>query len=409
MFCGECGTQNDRESLFCSNCGKPLVHDNNGPAKVKQPMSKNKKILIAVLVIVALLLGGGYKIGSDMTSPKKVAGDYITALVNKDGNKLYNYLDLEGDKTFVSKKIFNNLLKESDTTSTELESYKINEVEYSEDGDTAKVKFSYTLKGSTREKTDTVKLVKQEDKKFLVFDNWKVSDLSASNTTMKDFKIKVLDGTVVTYAGVKVSSKYLDDESASGDYVVYKLPQVFTTKTELKAVLPGGMEIEDKVTPSSYNSTYTVRFNKNNLSTDVKNKITNKSKEVLSTIYDSAVAKKQFSEIKSNFEHGKLDLSNLETAYNKLVSNLASSSTTLTSIDFTNVSLYDIDLTKDGNYKVEVKVNYDYSVSYTSYGSDEVKTHDDTDYDYMIIILSCDKNDYYLVDAEDLDYYFSRY
>lgn len=412
MFCGECGAKNKKNDLFCSECGKPLVHEeevNNSIEKTpRQPMSKKTKIIIAVVLAVAIILGIGYKVGTDLTSPKSVAEDYIKAIISMDGNKLYKYLELEGDKTFVSKKIFNELLKNNDTKTSEIENYKITEVEYGDGKLTAKVKFTYTVKGSTSEKTDTINLSKQKEKKFLIFDNWEIADLTADSATMKDYKIKVAKGSTVTYAGVKLVDKYLNKDESTSKLDVYNLPQVFTTKTKLKAILPNGIEIEEEVTPSSYRSYHTVTFDEDSITDSVKEKLTDKAKSVLTTIYTNAIAKKQFSDIKSNFEHGKLDLSDLETNYNDLVTDLSESSTTLTSINFTNVTLSDLELDDDGNLELEVKVNYDYSVSYTSF-SDEEKTHNDTAYDYMTLTFVYEKGNYYLINADELDYYFSRY
>lgn len=415
MFCGECGAKNNKQDAFCSECGAPLVHEEEVKQEVttnvvktpKKPMSKKNKIIIAVIAVVVLLLGIGYKVGSDATDPKKVAEDYIQATISQDGDKLYKYLELEGDKTFVSKKIFKNLLKANKQSTSSIENYKITDVEYGEGELTAEVKFTYTIKGSSSEKTDSINLTKQKEKKLLFFDNWKISD-SISSAAMEDFTIKVTKGSTLTYAGVKVKDKYLDKDQSTSKLDVYVLPQVFTTKTTLKAVLPNGIELEEEVTPSSYRNSYTVSFDENSLSESAKEKITTKAKTVLTTVYTNAIAKKAFSDFKSSFEHGKLDLSDFETHYTSLLSTLETSSTTLTSIEFTDMSIYNIEMNEDGNLEVQVKANYDYVVTYTSY-DDEVKTHNDSGYGYMTVVLAIDKNEYHAVDVDDLKTYFSRY
>ena len=415
MFCGECGAKNNKEDRFCSECGAPLEQEEaqetttNVVKKPRQPMSKKNKIIVAVIAAIVVVLGIGYKVGSDMTSPKSIASDYIKAVVSNDSDRLYKYLEIEGDKTFVSKKIFNELMSNTDdSNSSSIENYKITNVEYGDGKLTAKVYFTYTIKGSSLEKTSSISLTKQKDKKFIIFDNWKISDLSTDSTIIKDYKIKVTKGSTVTFAGVKLTDKYLDKEESTSKIDVYSLPQVFTTKTTLKAELPSGLEIEEEVTPSSYYSTHTVTFDEDSLTEAAKEKITEKSKEVLTTIYESAIANKQFSEIKSSFEHGNLDLTDLETNYNSFVSNLTNSSNTLTSITLTNLTLYDLDLNDDGYLEIEFRVNYNYSISYANW-DDEVQTHHDSDSDYMTVVLAYDNGEYYLVDFDSLDYYFSRY
>ena len=159
MYCGECGTKNNSGDLFCCECGKPLeqsaevqnVVTTSNSIGPKKKMSKKTKIIILVAVIVAILCGGFYKIGSNLTSPKTIAKDYIEATVNQDGNKLYKYLEIDGDKTFVSKKIFTELLKTNGSKNSNIENFTINDVEYSDGKLTAKVNFTYTVKDSTSE------------------------------------------------------------------------------------------------------------------------------------------------------------------------------------------------------------------------------------------------------------------
>lgn len=416
MYCGECGTKNNSGDRFCAECGAPLeqvVEQQNNSTVIntvtpRKPMSKKTKIIILVAVLVVGLLGGVYKVGSDLTNPKAIAKDYIEASINQDGGKLYKYLEIEGDKTFVSKKIFTELLKENNTQASTIENYTITDVEYGDGKLTAKVNFTYTMKDSSSEKESAISLTKQKDKKFLIFDNWKIADLTVSSATMEEYTIKVAKGATVTYAGVKLTDKYLDKDKSTEKLDVYVLPQVFTTKTKIKAVLSNGIEIEDEVTPSSYYSTYTVSFDEDNLTDSAKEKITNKSKDVLTTIYTNAIARKTFSEIKSNFEHGSLDLTSLETSYTDLVSDLEGAYNLLTSISFTTITISDLELDDDGNLEVEVKANYNYTVQYENL-LDEVKIHEDTDYSRMTLVFSYEKDEYHLVSVEDLETYFSRY
>lgn len=415
MFCGECGAKNEKNSAFCSECGAPLEHDSEKQEvttkvvkKEKKPISKKNKIIIGVVILIVLILGIGYKVGDTLTSPKNVADDYIKAIVNSDGNALYKYLDLEGDKTFISKEVFNELLKNNSLLTSEVENYKITDVKYGDGKLTATVTFTYTLKDSSSEKTSSVKLTKQKKKKFLVFDNWEVSDSAVSQATVENYKIKVTKDSKLTFAGVEVSNKYLSKEDSTDTLDVYVLPQVFASKTTVKAVLPSGLEIEESITPSSYYSSHTVSFDEDSLTDSAKEKILTKAKEYLTTIYTNAIAKNEFDTFKSSFEHGSLDLTNLNTSYTSFLSDLESSSNTLTSITFTDLSIYDIELTNDGYLEVEVKANYDYEVKYTSW-NDEEKTNSSDDYSYMTLVLTYDNNEYYLVDVDDLEDYFSRY
>ena len=176
----------------------------------------------------------------------------------------------------------------------------------------------------------------------------------------------------------------------------------------VKAVLPSGLEIEEKVTPSTYYSTHTVSFDEDTLTDAAKNKIIEVAKKDLNTIYTSAIAKKSFADIKSNFDVKGIDLTKFEQSYNNFVTKLGNESNILTSFTVTNASIYDIDLDSNGYLEVEFKVNYDYAIKYTDYSNNE-KTHSDSDYDYMTVTLTYKNGTYYLVNINELETYFSRY
>ncbi len=414
MFCGECGTKNKKGDAFCKECGSKLesveVTTNKTKKEVsnapKKPMAKSTKIIIGVVAVVVAALVALFIILGNITNPKNVAKEYIQAVVNKDGNKLYSYLSIEGDSTFVSKNVFNNYIKEK-IKDDAVTNYKITEVEYSTGKLQATVRFTYTTKNSSSEKTGKVTLTKDKSKKYLFFDNWKIND-SIDTAVVKDYTLKVTKGSTLTYGGIKVDKKYLDSSKSSTEYDVYVLPQVFGYETVVKAVLPSGLEIEEKVTPSTYYSTHTVSFDEDTLTDAAKNKIIEVAKKDLNTIYTSAIAKKSFADIKSNFDVKGIDLTKFEQSYNNFVIKLGNESNILTSFTVTNASIYDIDLDSNGYLEVEFKVNYDYAIKYTDYSNNE-KTHSDSDYDYMTVTLTYKNGTYYLVNINELETYFSRY
>lgn len=408
MFCGECGAKNDSDALFCAECGKPLAHEENNAEvskqpKEKKPMSKKNKIIITIIVLVIVVLGGGYKIGSNLTSPEKIAKDYIQAVIDQDGEKLYKYIEIEGDTTFASKKMFTDLLK-SKKDESNIINYKITDVKYGDGKLSAKVTFKYTTKNSSSEKTDTINLTKQKSNKYLIFDNWKISDFSADDLLVKDFELKVPKGAKVSFAGINVTDKYLSKDNSTSKLDVYILPEVFSSKTIIKAQLSSGLEMEKEVTPFSYRDSYTLTFDEDNLNESSKEAIINKSKEVLTTIYTNAIAKKEFDEFKSSFEHNGLDLTKLSNSYKEFLEDLSGASRTLTSIEFTDMSIYDVSLNSDGYIEVEVRASFNYSIKYTSYNGEET-TDEDDDYKYITLTYAYD-NDFYLVDMDDLQYYF---
>ena len=290
MYCGECGAKNEKGASFCESCGARLENSNpvnNKQKKEQKPMNKKTKIIIIVVIALALVIVGLFVFLSNLTNPKNVAKDYIEAIVSQDGNKLYNYLDVDGDTTFASKKVFNDILKE-EKEDTKIDNYKITDVTYSSSKLQATVKFTYTIKGSSSEQSSSVTLIKQNNKKYLFFDNWKINGTEVS--TVKDFTLKVTKGSTVSYGGVKVTDKYKDSNKSTSSYDAYVLPVVFAYKTKITANLPSGMEITDEVTPSTYYNSYTEKFNSDNLSDKEKDKIVKTSKDALSKVYEAAIA-----------------------------------------------------------------------------------------------------------------------
>ena len=100
-----------------------------------------------------------------------------------------------------------------------------------------------------------------------------------------------------------------------------------------------------------------------------------------------------------------MDLTKLETSYKKFVTNLSGRSRVLASIEFTDMSIYDVSLTTDGYIKVEVRASFNYSTKSTSSDGEET-TDEDNDYKYMTVTYTYDNGEYYLVDMDKLQYYF---
>jgi hypothetical protein len=408
MYCGECGTKCKVNDTFCPECGSTLKNESNSlEDKKKTPkkkiMSKKKKIIIAVVAVIALIMFGTYKLGSDYTSPKNVANRYIKAIINKDADELYNFLNIEGDTTFTSKKILRTLI-ENDVLE-EIENYTITDVTYSDGKLNAIVSFKYTKKGSSTETTGQINLTKKKIKKLLIFDNWEISN-SKEISIVDEYTVKVPKNSSLTYAGVKVSDKYLD-ASSNDSYDVYVIPQVFGLKTNVEATLINGITIENSVTPSTYSKVSTLILTKDNLNEDIQKSINEYAKKTLTTLYESAINEQSFEDIKENFD-SDADLETLQSDYDSFSSKINSASNKLSKINITDISIYSL-TSVDDKIQVRFKVNYEYTVKYKAYFSDEEKTHEGSNYSYMTITLGINKDNYYITSIDNLVTYFSRY
>lgn len=419
MFCGECGTKNEKNAQFCENCGAKLVEEkpvtknlksasdpkktNNESFSTKlKKMPKKKKILLGVVAAVIVVLIVAYAVISNKLSPKTIAKDYFLAVANVDTDKLYQYMDIEKSE-FTNKDMFVKLATRNydEDDQMKFSNYKIGKVEKNNNGLTATVSISYMIEGEDEPETVKVSLVKQKSKKYLFFDDWRISNNMAVMDTKKDYQIKVLKDTKLTIEGIEVDKKYIDKESSNETYDVYKMPAMFTEKYEMKLALPLGFEVEDTVNVSNYSS-YTFRLDENNLPQNVKKQILETAQTGLQTLYNGAIAKKSFDEIKDVFAYTDADLSALQKTYTSLSNSLSN----LSAIEFTEVALSDFELTEDG-YRAYIKTKYKYTVSYTS--GDETKTHDSSSSDSMYIYYAYHNNEFKMIDASSLNTYFSRY
>lgn len=409
MFCGECGTKNSQDALFCENCGNKIKTENHKiikNRKLKKNIDKKTKIKIGVVALLLLIVGSMFGILSMITSPKNVAKRYVEATLNRDVEKLYNYLDLTGDKTFISKKIFSELLQKDELP--KIENYKVSDIHYGTSKLTASVSVIYTRKGSSTEDTMNVSLVKQKRRKWLFFDHWKVSFSESSRMVVEDFRVVVPKDAKLTYAGVPVEKKYLDKEISTDTTDVYILKQVFSVATNIEVELPSGYKIDDQVTPSSYRNTYTAKVSLSSFQKEEQEKITETVNKDLTVLYQGAISEKSFQEIQKNLSVNQDQYKDLEKKYITFVEDLKKAYNKLTAIEFTKITLSDVNLNDKGYLEFKLKANYKYSIQYTDYSNQE-KIKDSSSYSYMELVYSAKDKTYYIVDIKDLEDYFSRY
>lgn len=403
MFCSECGSKNENGSVFCENCGHKFEETVKKEKVTKEKPTKQsgkKSIIKYIIIAVIVLLVGAYLFIDNMFSPKKIAEGYFNAATSLDVDKLYGYLDIE-ESEFTSKEIFEQLVSSEEDAETEIVNYSVEEVEKSTDGMSATVTIKYVEKDSSDSDTATIKLVKTKDKKWLLFDNWKVS--TGDYVAVKDYEFKLPTGSVLTIEGKKVDKKYIKETEDEMD--TYVIPALFATNYNIKIEFMG-LELEDKVGINDY-SDYTLAISEDNISKKGKENLKKAVKTSLENIYNNAKDKKTWDEVKSAFEYENGNVSEVQAAYESLLSSFSNASYTLNSITFTKIELNNVSLNNKGELYLSVKASYDYSLSYQS--GDDTKTNNSDDYDYMYLTFDYSDNEFKLVDASSLNTYFSKY
>lgn len=401
IFCASCGTKNSEEALFCEKCGEKIVKENE--QKEKKTISKGTKIILIAVFIIALILGITYKFFDGITNPKYIAKEYVEAVINNDINKLYSYINVDGDTTFITKDIFKKIWEELQQNGNII-NYKVGDVTYSDGNLSATVNFTYTTNNSTIEQTGKINLIKGKGKKYLLFDNWEISDFNANNLILDNFTLKVPKNSTVKFEGTIIDKKYLNENESTNTIDVYILPKVFKEEITIETELSNGFILIDDITPSDYNNTYKVDFSEESISEKEKDNIVSFSKEKILSLYESAIANKAWEEIKNNYPNSSKDI---KDNYEEFIEDLKNNYSTLKTITLKSGSIYDIDMDQDLYIEVELRINYDYTVEYTSYDK-QLKTSNKSSYSYMTIILGKNKDGYYLYDIDSLETNFYR-
>ena len=331
-----------------------------------------------IIGAVVVLLIGVYLYFSNITSPKNVAKEFFDAASNVNADKLYKYIDVE-ESEFTTKKVFKSILKNEEKI--KVTNYIVEKPLLSKDKLSATVKINYLLDGSDDSKTMTIKLVKDKTKKLLLFDNWKVSTNGYS--IVKNYEFRLPKDSKLQIEGKNVKSKYLKKDNDNKNLDIYVIPSMFEAIYNIKVTLPIGIELEDKANISGY-SYYTARLDEDKISDKVKENIISISKKSLENIYNGVKDKKTWEDVKSQFEYKNGDISGVKEAYEDLLSDFTSSSSTLTELKFTKVEISNLSLTNDGLLYASIKASYDFTISYQS--GDETKTNSSDDYDYLFLI-----------------------
>lgn len=404
MFCGECGAKNKKGSQFCENCGTKIEVEKEIPIREKKPMTKKNKIILGIVSFAVVVIIGISICLENLTNPKNIAEQFFQATINFDFDAIYEYLNVDNSE-FTSKEMFNKVMSKGVDVEDKpiILNYTVGKPVLSSDQMSATITITYMLQDEDESDTLDVKLIKAKNKKWLFFDNWKVSTKGIS--IAKNYEVKVLKGTSVFIEGIELSSNYLSSEKSTGDYDIYVIPSIFEAEYEVAMTLPMGIQVNDIMYVNDDYS-YTYRLSLNDLTLEVKDNLKTIAKTSLQTLYDAVKEQKNFDDIQSNFEYENGDLTTLRKDYENLVSSIGTS-TTLTAITFKDISLSSLDLTVDGKLELYLKATYDYSVSYQS--GDEVKTHDSSDYDYVYLTFDYENGNYHLIDTSSLNTYFSKY
>ena len=386
MFCSSCGKKNVRGAKFCEDCGTKLVSNSKNNRKSLE--KKTKRLLLAVSLMI-IIFTCFFIVLSNKFKPESVAKDYFAAICEGSAEKLYNYLDVK-DSDFTSKKIFK---KVANLSKQDIVNYSVDNV--TTDKLTSEVTIKYTEKNSKTPNSFIVSLIKNKKNKFLFFDNWEVSNKNL--IVLKDVVVRAPKGSKVSFEGITLSKKYLDKEE--DDYNRYVVPSMFKGNYDVIVTLKNGLSLEDSVLVNS-----SVNLTSLNVSKGEQSKIEKSLPKLINSIYQNAIDKKAFDDIKKDYDYDGAKLDSLKNEYNYIVTGTNYSGLTKFTVNSVKVSGTRL----DGSYiSVTAKLNYEYTVTKTWLGEERKNTKklDDTIYlnfDYV-------NGEYKLVGISSFPKYFSLF
>jgi len=353
-------------------------------------MSKRKKlglILTAIVLVSGILV---FHTLSEKFGPVGVAQEYMEAIKRKDAERMYSYLELEGDTTFASKELFRKWYEKEGEEISKIANYKFLKTTYGDENLSATVSYKVTNKGSSGEYDAEVRLIKNSEKKWLIFDSWSIA-FDGSQYVTKNYRISVPSGASVTVGEIALTEKYKDSKDSTTSLDVYILPQILRAEVEIKTVLANGITINDTVSPSSYQNNYTASLTLKGLDEKTQATLREKIKKDVTSIYTNIIAKKSWNDVKNSYNYEGAELSNFQKFYTNLASNIKDDSyRTLKKFSVTNVSLNSATIDKDGRLHLSVRISYDYTIDYRYYSSAKPETRSssssfttDVYYDYV--------------------------
>ena len=216
--------------------GQPETMQANVPTG--QPVQKSKKqrkklhilskIAILEWVAVAVLLVGSYMMAQKYFSAGQAAKQYFTALMSGKVSDAYQFVDVAADG-MVNEANFKTVVAQQGCK--KISGYDImRDVEKS--NHMHEITIRYNVKESQEDFYYTVCMEKSSEKKFYLFDQWKVN---VGDVIAKKVQVTVPSGTKVSIDGKELSE---DWKKVQEDGDCYTIPKMFYGTYEAKATHP---------------------------------------------------------------------------------------------------------------------------------------------------------------------------
>lgn len=323
MKCKYCNSKIKESDIFCPECGKKTKE-----SVILKWFRNNGKLLciIASIIIILVIL---FSIVCYLVGPKHLASKYIKAVMNNDYEEIYKLADLK-DSDLVSVKTLRQKIYDY-----KADEYKFDGIETN--GDITLVRYIYSQ--NNKKYYVYVELVKQLNKKLLVFDNYKI----VSGKVATDVTLEIPKNSKITLDKKDIKS-YLDESTDS--YDIYLIDKMIKGTYDVEITLPNGTVVSDKLDIESDQV-----YNIGNFDIDdtLKATLIDKVNNTLYSLYTNAI---------SNTEYNNTGLNNLKEEYKELRSYIQIKNSLY------NISFNDIDV-ETATYNDNLVVSFSAGCNYT--------------------------------------------
>lgn len=208
MFCQNCGSEVKDDDLFCGECGAKIerteVPESEPVKKEAAPQSesvrtaagfsdKAKKIIIAEIAVLVVLIAAFFYLGNKKSSPESAANQFVKDYNSQRWSKIYDLYNFEED-TFINQEAYEQTMEQSETKTLSAPTGG-----YTEYGTYAGQYIYQTKKGSD---TITIHVAKSAKKNFLFFDKYEVTSITDTSATIKTVKLFTMPGVTVKVDGI---------------------------------------------------------------------------------------------------------------------------------------------------------------------------------------------------------------
>ena len=217
MFCPNCGSEVKDDDLFCGECGAKIertkVPESEPVKKEAAPQSesvrtaagfsdKAKKIIIAEIAVLVVLIAAFFYLGNKKSSPESAANQFVKDYNSQRWSKIYDLYNFEED-TFINQEAYEQTMEQSETKTLSAPTGG-----YTEYGTYAGQYIYQTKKGSD---TITIHVAKSAKKNFLFFDKYEVTSATDTGLATESVKLFTMPGVTLKIDGI--AAKVPEDTS----------------------------------------------------------------------------------------------------------------------------------------------------------------------------------------------------